>query len=70
MNLKQILISGQGPIYSIHPITEGRKAGFIFMEYDWDFLNKKLEGDEWDAPWFWMEKNFIIVMWKQMFNDL
>lgn len=50
MNLKQILISVQGPIYSTHPITEGRKAGFIFMEYDWDFLNRKLEGDEWDAP--------------------
>lgn len=46
MNLKQILLSGQGLIYSIHPITESGNTRVSFVGYDWDFLkDKKLKGD-------------------------
>ncbi|PKU43393.1 hypothetical protein llap_6299 [Limosa lapponica baueri] len=46
MNLKQILLSDQGLIYSIHPITESGNTRVIFVGYDWDLLkDKKLKGD-------------------------
>lgn len=46
VNLNQILLFGQGLIYSIHPITESGNARVIFVGYDWDFLKKKkLKGD-------------------------
>lgn len=46
VNLKQILLSGQGLIYSIYPITGSGNSGVIFVGYDWDFLkDKKLKGD-------------------------
>lgn len=46
VNLKQILLSRQGLIYSIHPITESWNTRVIFVGYDWDFVkDKKLKGD-------------------------
>lgn len=46
MNLKQILLSDRGLIYSIHPITESGSTIVIFVGYSWDFLkDKNLKGD-------------------------
>lgn len=46
VNLNQILLSGQGLIYSVHGITECGNTRVIFAGYDCDFLkDKKLEGD-------------------------
>lgn len=41
-----MLLSSQGLIYSIHPITESWNTRVIFVGYDWDFVkDKKLKGD-------------------------
>lgn len=42
VNLKQILMSGQGHIYSIRPFTEGGNARIIFVECNWDTSTKSL----------------------------